>query len=517
VADAFFKNSKTQPEIEESAQEQPKPAEPAPEPQAAPIEELTLAAVGEEEDGWIEDDNNPANNVRRKLWRMQSALDWIEDDAGWIEEVGAALWRMSNGNRAAGCDVFVGWAGEKVRGKWHLGFDGAWGSVERIYREAQRAGWRYPIAHNLNKLDEMVVRVEAALVRAGAEIYQLGNRLVRPVKIEVWAAKGQKTRIAVLVPIDQAFLKSELTRLIDFFKWKKEEREGSGPRSDVVSAVLSRYGKWKFPVVTGVITSPTLRRDGSLLASEGWDVESGLLVVGPLPQMWPIGTTRADAEKAVGLLDDLLDEFPWVDGPSRSVALSGLITPVVRPALDCAPLHGSSAPAAGTGKSFVWDVSAAIAIGDIMPIIAAGMNAEEMEKRIDAQVIEGVGLWSIDNVSIPLGGDGLCQAIERPMYKPRILGKSEMRERRNIWSIFAAGNNLRFKDDVTRRVLRAGMDAKMERPELRRFAGNPLERALAERGRYLWAALTVVRAYQVAGRLDRLPWIGDIPATYIRI
>src|SRR5215470_2029260 len=103
---------------------------------------------------------------------------------------------MEIGQQAAMC--LLEWAGEKVRSKWHLGFDGRWGSVERIYAEAQRAGWRYPIAHNLNKLDEMAVRVEAALVRAGAEIYQLGNGLVRPVKIEVWAAKGRKTRIAVL-------------------------------------------------------------------------------------------------------------------------------------------------------------------------------------------------------------------------------------------------------------------------------------------------------------------------------
>jgi putative DNA primase/helicase len=173
-------------------------------------------------------------------------------------------------------------------------------------------------------------------------------------------------------------------------------------------------------------------------------------------------------------------------------------------------LHSVSAPKAGTGKSYLFDTSAGIILGDAMPIIAAGVNVEEMEKRIDAQVIEGVGVWSIDNVSrFVLGGDGLCQAVERPMYKPRVLGKSEMRERRNTWTIFATGNNLRFKDDITRRVLRAGMDAKMERPELREFKANPFERVLADRGRYLWAALTVVRAYQVAGRPGRLPRIGD--------
>jgi hypothetical protein len=508
-AEAFFKNPGAQPRVEDEAKvEEP---EPEPEPEAEPeLEiEVELEEEAEGEATYAEDDVNPANDIRRKLWRMQGALEWINSDAWWVEEVGAALWWMSNGNRAAGCEVFVRWAGEEVRGKWQRGFKVRKGGVERIYTEAQKNGWRYPIANNLNKLDEMAVRVEAALVRVGAEIYQLGNRLVRPVKGEADATKGRKTRIAVLVPIEGAYLKDELTRWVDFFRWKKDEREGSGPHGDLVSAMLSRYGKWTFSAVTGIITSPTLRRDGSLLAKEGWDPESGLLVVGPLPVMPKIGTTREDAERAVRTLDGLLDGFPWVDGPSRSVGLSGMITPVVRPSLGCVPMHSSTAPAPGTGKSYLWDIVAVIAIGDMMPIIAVGPNVEEMDKRIDAQVIEGVGLWSMDNVTIPLGGGGMCQVIERPMYKPRVLGKSEMRERRNNWSIFATGNNLRFKDDVTRRVLRAGLDAKMERPELRRFKDNPLERAIADRGEYLWAALTVVKAYQAAGRPGRLPWIGE--------
>ena len=277
--------------------------------------------------------------------------------------------------------------------------------------------------------------------------------------------------------MDQSYLKQEITRVVDFFKWKGgDEIERCGSHGDLIHAILGRYGKWKFPTVTGIITAPTLRRDGSLLSVEGWDPESGLLVVGPLPEMPPLSLKpgRADAEKAIRLLDGLLDGFPWVDGPSRSVGLSGLITPVVRASLTCVPLHGVTAPVAGTGKSFLWDIVAVIVVGDMMPIIAAGENVDEMEKRVNSQVIEGVVIWSIDNVSrFPLGGDGLCQVIERPMYKPRILGKSEMRERRNCWTLFATGNNLRFRDDVTRRVLLAAMDAKVERPEKRIFANNP--------------------------------------------
>ena len=100
----------------------------------------------------------------------------------------------------------------------------------------------------------------------------------------------------------------------------------------LANGVLNRQGEWNFPVVTGIISAPTLREDGTLLATEGWDPASGLLVIGPLPPMPAVAAkpSKDDALRAIRLLDGLLVEFPFVDDPSRSVSLSGLITPVVR-------------------------------------------------------------------------------------------------------------------------------------------------------------------------------------------
>jgi len=139
-----------------------------------------------------------------------------------------------------------------------------------------------------------------------------------------------------------------------------------------------------------------------------------------------------------------------------------------------------------------------------MPIIATGNQKQELEKRIDAQVLSGISLWSLDNVTMPIGGDAICQAIERPLYGARILAKSETRTVRNTWSIFITGNALKIKNDATRRILRISLDAKQEKPEYRKFKRNPYLDVLRDRGRYLWAALTVVRAYTVAGKPSRL-------------
>jgi hypothetical protein len=464
-----------------------------------------------------EDEENAANDVRRRLWIITEALKFIEPSEAVREKVGGVLWRMSEKSRGAGCEIWIGWlkdvvAEEAARKQWAVGFaEAPWCAVEELYGIAQRAGWRFPVAQNLNRLEVMTKRVEAALTRVDAEIYQSGGRLVRPVSVLVDATKGRKTRIARLVEINGPYLKSELTRWIDFFTWKKEVRSGIAPSVDVVSAMLNRYGEWRFPRVAGVICAPTLRRDGSVLSRVGWDPATELLVMGPLPEMPPVASKlkKEDAEGALRVLDGLLDEFPFVDEASRAAALSGLITPVVRAALTAVPAHASTAPAAGTGKSFLQDLAGAMAIGDAMPVIATGPDLTEMVKRLDAEIIAGVTVLSIDNASMGIGGDELCQIIERPAYRPRILGKSEMRERKNTWCIYITGKNLRLKDDVTRRTLLVRLDAKMERPELRQFRGNPLEQVLRNRGLYLWAALTIVRAYMEAGLPGRLPQIGD--------
>jgi len=296
-----------------------------------------------------------------------------------------------------------------------------------------------------------------------------------------------------LKQISPGALKSALTGKINFVKWKDGQAKGVGAHSDVVSALLGRYGQWKFHRIVGVVSAQTLRRDGTVLQKEGLDPATGLFVMGPLPPMRPIPAkpTRDDALKAVALLDDLLDEFPFCDDASHAASLSGLITPAVRPALTCVPMHAGSATAPGTGKSYLGDMFAAPVLGDALPVIALGPNSEEIEKRLVSMIRSGVTLFSIDNVTTPLGGDALCQAIERPTFRSRILSKSEIKDWRNTWCMFATGHNLRLRDDVTRRTLLIRMDARLEQPETRTFKRNPLERILADRGCYIRAALII--------------------------
>jgi hypothetical protein len=66
-------------------------------------------------------------------------------------------------------------------------------------------------------------------------------------------------------------------------------------------------------------------------------------------------------------------------------------------------------------------------------------------------------------------------------------------------AVFATGNNIGFKGDMVRRGLVCAFEALDERPEMREFKTEALELAAVNRGAYVAAALTVIRAYLAAG------------------
>ena len=69
----------------------------------------------------------------------------------------------------------------------------------------------------------------------------------------------------------------------------------------------------------------------------------------------------------------------------------------------------------------------------------------------------------------------------------------------NAGAVFATGNNITFRSDMVRRGLVCNLEARVERPELREFRNDALERAAANRGTYVAAALTIMLGYLAAG------------------
>jgi putative DNA primase/helicase len=358
------------------------------------------------------------------------------------------------------------------------------------------------------KYHEIAEAAEIAIMAAGLPLFDRGGILVTPVVAKAPGADRREIKTVALMQVTEPLAREFMGRAAVFerFDARTNDWVKTKPPRDIAELMLVRRGRWPFQKINGVFAAPTLRSDGTLLAGEGYDAATGLYVLSP-PDMPPIPEqpTRADAVAALELLDELLHEFPWCDSASRAVGMSALITPVARPAFSTAPLHAFTAPDAGTGKSFLADLGSAIATGYPCAVQAQGANEEEDEKRIVATLIAGYPIMSIDNCTKPLRGAALCQLVERPLVEFRVLGKSMKLRVEPCITVFATGNNLVIAEDLTRRSVVARLDAGMEQPYLREFKRNPLTMIMESRGRYVAAALTVVRAYQVAGRPDRLP------------
>jgi hypothetical protein len=155
---------------------------------------------------------------------------------------------------------------------------------------------------------------------------------------------------------------------------------------------------------------------------------------------------------------------------------------LVRPATQEVAASQGRRTVGGTGKSYLGDTASALATGRPCPVAAAGRNGDETDKRLVGLLLAGFPNCCIDNINGELGSDLLCQAVERPVIRLRRLGGSDISELETRATVFANGNGMRVRGDMTRPTLLCDLDAEMERPELRTFKFDPVERVLSDRG-----------------------------------
>ena len=222
--------------------------------------------------------------------------------------------------------------------------------------------------------------------------------MVHPVIETIPAADNCKTTIARLRPFCADSLIEWIADAALFrrFDTRRKQWVDADPPRQVVNSLLAREGRWAIPRVSGIITTPTLRSDGSLLADEGYDARSELYLLPGFERLTiPERPTREQAATALKLLTDLLSEFSFVEPTDCAVALSGLLTALVRGSLATAPMYVIRAHAPGTGKSYLVDVIATIATGRLCPVITAGKTEEETEKRLGTVLLNGSPLISV--------------------------------------------------------------------------------------------------------------------------
>lgn len=355
------------------------------------------------------------------------------------------------------------------------------------------------------KLPESVDQAEQALLRHSSSIYQRGGLLVRALVSNTKARRGIK-RAANALTIQQVEIPYLIERLTQVARWQKfDARQDAWKDVDCPKNIAETYLArciWNVPELFGVIEAPTLRPDGSILDKPGYDEETGLLfypgrtVFLPIPE----NPTKDDGFKALGIFKELLKGFSFVSDVDFAVALSAILTALIRRSIRTAPLHGFSAPKMGSGKSLLADIVAMIIAGRAAAVMSQADSPEEEKKRLLSVLMEGDPVIVIDNIERPLGSDALCSILTQETWKERLLGKNKTMTVPTNVAFLATANNLTFQGDLSTRAMLCMLDPQCERPEEREFDINLYNYIPEVRSELVKAGLTILRAYHIAGR-----------------
>jgi hypothetical protein len=328
------------------------------------------------------------------------------------------------------------------------------------------------------------------------------RRLVRVATDE----RGQAT----IEPLSPAALRGDLTRSADFLVLtgpRKQVEEHVFPPQAVVDDILAWAGWPGIPALAGLVGTPVLRPDGTILDQPGYDPATRLLYQMPPgfdPVPVPERPTSEDVAKALGLVDETIGDFPYANAASRANAVGFMLTLVVRAAIrGPVPMAAIDKADLGTGGSLLADVAAIIATGQAAVMMTSPLREEEWRKELLAVALEGKPITVIDNQDIPLRSGSLASFLTSGRFGGRILGRTARVDAPNqtIWLV--SGNNLQIAGDLHRRCYPIRLDARMPQPWTRdpgQFTHHPLKPwVLDHRAELIAALLTLARSWYVAG------------------
>jgi hypothetical protein len=372
--------------------------------------------------------------------------------------------------------------------------------------------------------DQTVAALRDRLAAAGG-LYDRG------VPVRLAFDQMQRGTVAQVMTPDTVVLMAHATCRPYVIKAKKDgawyEADARLPRSFAVM-YLDWRGEWRLPVLNGIATAPMLQDDGTIKSAEGYDIASGMWCenVPDVTALVPERPTKANAASALRLIretfktfcfadaemiDDVAAGVPVVDvseapGRDESSFLIALLTAICRPSLHLAPgvlLRAAQMSGAGAGKGLLARCICIIAFGREPHAVTAGATAEELEKRIAAELIEGSPALFLDNLNnTAFKSNLLASAITERPARVRLLGRSQMVPLNASAFVILTGNGLTVSEDLARRFVAVDFDPRTEDPEARPFKIDIRAEVTGRRKELLVALLTIWRWGRIASGLE---------------
>lgn len=268
-------------------------------------------------------------------------------------------------------------------------------------------------------------------------------------------------------------------------------------------SVLYDHGHYRLmPVLNGLSRQPYLRPDESLMTSAGYDAPTGMYGVFDESKFSVAeNPTREDAVEALAVIGELLNEFGFEADCDKSATIAAILTATIRPSLPQAPMFHVKAPQIASGKSYLTNLIGAFASPITPSATAFPQNEEECLKLLLSALLTSPAVLCFDNLTTDLAPyKSLCSALTEPSITGRILGVSKTAAVGTRTLFLSSGNNVDPVRDMARRCVTIRLDPACEIPTARTFKSDPVEKVRSNRGRYVSLALTIIRAWVVAGR-----------------
>jgi hypothetical protein len=210
-----------------------------------------------------------------------------------------------------------------------------------------------------------------------------------------------------------------------------------------------------------------------------------------------------DINKAKGIIEAILEGFPFVGHADKAHAYALFLLPYARDLIDGpTPLHMIEAPCAGSGKSLLAEALMMPASGGEYGAIGETASDDEWRKQLTSIFKESKSVVWIDNINSKLDSSALARALTLTSWADRLLGSNEtlMSPIRCVW--LATANNPTMSMEITRRTINIKLDPKVDRPWLR--DGFKIQDLLGyvheRRGEIVWAALTLIQNWIAKGK-----------------
>ncbi|GKQ37380.1 bifunctional DNA primase/polymerase [Streptomyces sp. A012304] len=281
----------------------------------------------------------------------------------------------------------------------------------------------------------------------------------------------------------------------------KEVRELVMPKT--CGTILGRKD-WPLLPLRGVVTSPVVRPDGTLVQAPGYDRGTGLYLHPrvPLRRLQPQVTAESVQRAKDIVLGQMLADFPFVDDSDRAQYLGALLSPIIRPYVPGpTPLVLITSTSQASGKTLLKD-----AFGYVYGLAETPWpeNDAELRKSITAKLWDcGDPVIAMDN--LPNGSvirsAILSSLLTSAKWSDRLLGSTTSITMPNdrLWVL--TGNNIRTAGDNARRTLWVRLDPNCPNPDQRdNFTVGDLRAWLEQNASTVVAALvTMVRGWLAAG------------------